>query len=109
IVDADVGLPLRAGVNRGHVFVGALGAQDRRTYTVMGDAVNLAARLMQKAEPGQLVASRAVLDRSTAQFETTPLEPFLVKGKSKPIDAALVGALIREDGKSRRSIAGEPP
>jgi predicted ATPase/class 3 adenylate cyclase len=84
---------VRAGVNRGHVFAGDIGPHYRRTYTVMGDAVNLAARLMAKATPGQIVASDAVLERSRARFETTALEPFLVKGKSQPVHAQTVGAV----------------
>ncbi|MET0663088.1 MAG: adenylate/guanylate cyclase domain-containing protein, partial [Ilumatobacteraceae bacterium] len=87
-------LPLRAGVNRGHVYVGDLGSTTRRTFTVMGDAVNLAARLMQKAKPGQIVASAVILDRARTRFDTDPLEPFFVKGKSKPIEAALLGSPI---------------
>ncbi len=53
IVAADIGLPLRAGVNRGHVFTGDIGAGTRRTYAVMGDAVNLAARLTARAQTGE--------------------------------------------------------
>lgn len=83
-------LRLRAGVNGGPVFAGIVGAPQRRTFTVMGDAVNLAARLMQKADEGQLVASRAVLDRVQARVQERALEPFLVKGKSQPIHAAVV-------------------
>jgi class 3 adenylate cyclase/tetratricopeptide (TPR) repeat protein len=84
-------LPLRAGVNRGHVYVGDLGSTTRRAFTVMGDAVNLAARLMQKAKPGQIVASASILERAQTGFECDWLEPFLVKGKSKPIEAAVLG------------------
>ena len=42
---------IRIGVNKGPVFVGDIGPRFRRTFTVMGDAVNLAARVMAKAEP----------------------------------------------------------
>jgi class 3 adenylate cyclase len=93
ILDAGVDLDLRAGVNYGPVFVGNLGAQERRTYTVMGDSVNLAARLMQKAESGQLIASVDLVDRVRARFVSEPLEPFLVKGKAKPVRASVVGAI----------------
>lgn len=93
ILDADLDLDLRAGVHCGPVFVGNLGSSGRRTFTVMGDAVNLAARLMQKANTGELVASDAVLERPRVRFATAPLEPFHVKGKAKPIDAALVGPI----------------
>ncbi len=53
IMDADNPLPIRIGVNQGSVFVGEVGPHYRRTFTVMGDAVNLAARLMAKAAPGR--------------------------------------------------------
>ena len=49
-------LPLRIGANLGVVFVGDMGHPQRCTYIVMGDATNLAARLMAKAAPGQIIA-----------------------------------------------------
>ncbi len=49
IVSVHQDLPLQVGVNWGPVFAGEIGPSYRRTYTVMGDTVNLAARLMAKA------------------------------------------------------------
>lgn len=100
LLAADVGLPIRAGLNRGPVFMGDLGSERRRTFTVMGDAVNLAARLMQKSAPGQLVASGAVLELVPTPFRLEALEPFLVKGKTEPIQASLVGAQLAESDSS---------
>ena len=57
IIDASLPLPLQIGVNDGHVFAGTIGATHRATYTVMGDTVNLAARLMSAAPDGQLYAT----------------------------------------------------
>jgi class 3 adenylate cyclase/tetratricopeptide (TPR) repeat protein len=94
IIDEDPGLHLRAGVNRGYVFAGDLGAPTRRVYTAMGDAVNLAARLMAKATPGEIVASRAIVDWASSEFEYEPLDPFMVKGKSMPIHAGRVGRIL---------------
>jgi class 3 adenylate cyclase/tetratricopeptide (TPR) repeat protein len=91
IIEAETNIPVRIGVNRGHVFAGDIGPPYRRTYTVMGDAVNLAARVMAKAEPGQLLATDAVLDASPLAFNSVALEPFMVKGKSQPVHAFVVG------------------
>ncbi len=70
IVDGYDGLPLRAGVHRGPAFCGDVGALSRRTYAVMGDTVNLAARLTGRAEGGEILATADVLDRSRTRFES---------------------------------------
>ena len=90
-------LPLRAGANRGRVFAGDFGPDFRRTYSIKGDAINVAARVMGHAEPGTLLATDEVMTRSGGRFETRPVPPFLVKGKAKPIHAAEVGA-VQEPG-----------
>lgn len=91
MVAVDTRLVLRAGVNRGRVFAGPVGGPTRRSYTVIGDTVNLAARLMAHAPPRTVLAPETLLDRTRTQFARTPLEPFLVKGKTEPIRAAVVG------------------
>jgi class 3 adenylate cyclase/tetratricopeptide (TPR) repeat protein len=91
IVDASLPVAIRIGVNRGAIFAGDIGPFYRRTYTVMGDVVNLAARLMAKAPPGRVYATAEVLDRSNTVFEASALEPFTVKGKARPVTAWDVG------------------
>jgi class 3 adenylate cyclase/tetratricopeptide (TPR) repeat protein len=88
---AELRIPIRVGVNTGPVFAGDIGPSYRRTYTVMGDAVNLAARVMGKAEPGQILAAQSVLDACSVTFETTELDPFMVKGKTLPVYASVIG------------------
>jgi class 3 adenylate cyclase len=102
MVASDPALPLRIGVHRGAVFAGDIGPLYRRTYTIMGDAVNLTARLMSKAEPGTIFATAAVLDRCDTVFESTALPPFEVKGKAEPLHAWSVG---RVQGATRRAAA----
>ena len=92
ILDEGSALTLRAGVHRGPAFAGDIGASARRTYAVMGDTVNLAARLAARAEPGEILATAEVLERSPTRFETAP-QPFLVKGKERAITAYSVGAV----------------
>jgi class 3 adenylate cyclase/tetratricopeptide (TPR) repeat protein len=101
IIETDSPIPIRIGTNRGHVFAGDVGPPYRRTYTVMGDAVNLAARVMSKAVPGQLLATDSVLDASPVAFRTEALEPFMVKGKAKPVVAYDVGPIEGTKGGSR--------
>jgi class 3 adenylate cyclase/tetratricopeptide (TPR) repeat protein len=91
IVECDTALSLRVGVNRGHVFSSDVGTDFRRTFTVMGDTVNLAARLMSAAGSGQIYATPAVLTFSSTLFHTDPLQPFHVKGKEHPVQAFVVG------------------
>jgi class 3 adenylate cyclase/predicted ATPase len=91
IIDARPSIPIRIGTHRGAVFAGDIGPFYRRTYTVMGDAVNLSARLMAKASPGTIYATADILNRSDTLFNVTELEPFMVKGKAQPIRAWSVG------------------
>lgn len=90
IVETELRLSVRVGVNRGHVFAGSVGAPFRRTYTIMGDSVNLAARLMAAAGPRLIYSTTAVLDRSSTLFRAEPLEPFKVKGKEQLVTAYAV-------------------
>ncbi len=109
IADASP-LPLRIGCNLGVVFVGDMGHPDRCTYIVMGDATNLAARLMGKAEPGQIIAGERLIAACAGRFETVALEPFPVKGKRLPVQAYLVGPLADDTGVATTNVPdGGPP
>lgn len=96
LIAADIGLHLRAGVNRGPAYVGLVGSPHRFTYSSMGDVVNVAARLSGRAEPGAVVAGEAVLDSLGGRFELTAMAPLSLKGKSAPVIAARVGAELPE-------------
>jgi class 3 adenylate cyclase/tetratricopeptide (TPR) repeat protein len=97
VVEGDPPLPLRIGVARGPLFAGDIGTPYRRTYTVMGDVVNLAARVMAKAPPGELYGTPAVVERSRTRFDTRALEPFRVKGKALPVQALAIGPVRTRD------------
>ena len=77
----------RFGVTHGQVFAGEAGWRARREYTVMGDDVNLAARLMGKSEFGQIYVSARVWSRTAELFEYDTLEPMALKGKSNVTQA----------------------
>jgi class 3 adenylate cyclase/tetratricopeptide (TPR) repeat protein len=105
IVDAHPKLPLRIGVNHGRAFAVDVGSPRRRTFAVMGDATNLAARVMGKAGYGTVLATRAVVDRCRGDYDLTFVEPFTVKGKSMPIEAAFVDGLHRARRRAEKIAA----
>ncbi len=91
VIDACPGFSLRAGVHRGHVFTGDIGSPRRRTYAVMGDPVNLAARLTAQAGDREILATADVLDAARTLY-ASEREPLLVKGKERAVMAYHVGA-----------------
>lgn len=80
-------LEMRMGIAHGQVFAGEVGWKQRREYTVMGDDVNLAARLMGLSEMGNIWISERVYNRVERYFEIERLEPMKMKGKSKLVQA----------------------
>jgi class 3 adenylate cyclase/tetratricopeptide (TPR) repeat protein len=94
VLDVDSPLQLRAGVTSGHVFVGDVGPTYRRAFTVMGERVNLAARLMGSAAPRELRTTPRVVERSGTTFEVKELEPLRLKGIAEPVAAVAVGSAI---------------
>src|SRR6478735_8092928 len=94
VLDRAGTLPIQVGVNRGPVFAGDFGPAFRRTYSVKGDAINLAARVTSKAAPGQMLATPEVVARSQTVFRSTEVPRFLAKGKAEPVRALAVGALV---------------
>ena len=82
----------RVGVNSGPVAAGVLGAGQGRSYTVIGDAANVAARLEALAPAGGAVVGAATL-RALAGARVRPLGEVAVKGKSQPVDAYILEGL----------------
>ena len=68
-------------------MVGDVGAAERRSFAVIGDTINTAARLMAAAEPGQIVVGRATWESLEPDRRGVELGPVRVKGKREPVDA----------------------
>jgi predicted ATPase/class 3 adenylate cyclase len=77
----------RIGVASGIIFAAAIGSPTRREYTVIGDEINLSARLTAACEPGQVLVDTYTRDRTARQFEFETLPPMQLKGKSQPVIA----------------------
>jgi ABC-type oligopeptide transport system substrate-binding subunit/class 3 adenylate cyclase len=78
-------LGMHIGVNTGLVIAGALGTRGRQEYSVMGDAVNLAARLEDASERGEIFVGPDTYRLTAPLFKFEPLELIQVKGKAKPV------------------------
>jgi adenylate cyclase len=76
----------RVGINTGPAVLGDVGAAERRSFAVIGDTTNTAARLMTAAEPGQIVVGRATWEALDGDRRGQSLGSIRVKGKSEPVE-----------------------
>ena len=76
---------IEIGISQGRLRTGAYGGSMRRTYGVLGDDVNLAARLMQLAQPGEILVSSNVWLAAKEVFTWESRPATHIKGKSEPV------------------------
>ena len=81
---------VRIGINSGAALIGNIGGEDVRSFTAIGDTVNLASRLETLAPPGQIVVGEATRDLLGDAFRLEPLGSVEVKGKVDPVLAFLL-------------------
>lgn len=78
-------LGIGIGIHTGPLVAGYIGSSRALSYTVIGDTVNVSARLCSHAKVGQIIVTRMTLDRLANRFEYEELEPAKLKGKDKPV------------------------
>lgn len=85
-VNAERGLDLglHIGINSGTVVSGGVGSRGRQQYSVLGDAVNMAARLQDAAERGEIFVGAETARLTREQFEFVERGAMPFKGKSEP-------------------------
>jgi len=79
-------LGIGVGINFGKVVSGNIGSDQQMNYTVIGDNVNLAARLCSSAKAGEIIISKSVFEKLTNKHEFTNRDPIMVKGKALAIE-----------------------
>ena len=80
----------RIGINSGEALVGNIGSDEFRSFTAIGDTVNMAQRFQTLAQPGQVVTGRRTADRLGDEFALEWLDAVHVKGKAEPIRPCVV-------------------
>jgi adenylate cyclase len=84
-IEAGLGI----GINEGDVVAGNVGSSSYMSYTLIGDTVNIAARLCQRARSGEMLFSRTLkqsLDARGVDIGATPLPPLQLRGRAHPVD-----------------------
>lgn len=107
----ELGRELRAtvGLARGYARTGAVGATGPREPNLLGDAVNRAARLQGRANPGEILVDARTYGALSAQMPNVPEERLLLKGFQEPVGCYRFGSgsrlAVREQGRTaRRSL-----
>lgn len=80
-ISKEENFSFKAGINYAKVFSGFLGSEERYEYTVLGDGVNLSARLMQIAGEGEILSLKEVSEK-TDDFIFNSKPPVQLKGKT---------------------------
>ena len=93
----------RVGVNTGVAVIGNVGAGPQRSFAVIGDTTNVAARLQGLSAPGQITIAGRTVDEAKAEpdviIDVRPLGPTDLKGKTEPTEAfELLSVSAPDDG-----------
>ena len=99
--DFGVELSLRVGVNTGEVLAGRIGGE----YTVVGDTVNVAARLQTAASVGRVLVGERTRRSTAAGIAYRQVGPLMLKGKTNPVNAWEVIAADAQTGPRERQPA----
>jgi class 3 adenylate cyclase len=82
---SDEELSIGVGISTGYVTVGNIGSSTRTDYTVVGNHVNVAARLATAAEPGQVLVAERTLAAVQERVDWIPVEDLVMKGVQRPV------------------------
>ena len=92
MADDPDGLQVGGGVGTGHAFVGNVGSGEVRDFTVIGDTVNIAARLQGAARAGEVLVMEQTYESVADRFPDAAQRTMELKGKAKPVIARVLNA-----------------
>lgn len=104
--ERDLDFKMRIGINTGTVVVGNIGDDLKMDYTALGDTVNLASRMEQIAQPGNITVAEDTYKIAKDYFRFKPLGALDIKGKKKKVSVFEV-IESREEERTRLEISKE--
>jgi class 3 adenylate cyclase len=105
IAEINPELSLRVGVNTGEVMAGSVA---EGAYTVIGDTVNVAARLQAAAEVGTITVGERTMRATEGAVEYVRLEPLTLKGKAEPVPAWQATGMLAATPRRAAGISAGP-
>ena len=100
--------PLAMGISSGIMRIGAYGGPTRCTYGVLGDEVNVAARLMTMAAPSEILVTGQVANALGSTMALQPLGARSIKGKSAPVPVFALLERSAQPATALMELYGEP-
>ena len=85
VIENEKPIKVGIGINKGLVVSGNIGSKELMDYTVIGDTVNLGARLCSAAGPDEIITSDSVWFETKKAFNYKKLKPIKVKGKKNEV------------------------
>lgn len=92
----NVDLSVHIGVNTGNVIAGRIGGSVRKSFTGVGDPVNMSARIKEASPAGAIYVGPETHRLTHEQFDFEALEPMNFKGKSKPVPVFRLASETRQ-------------
>ena len=84
-IPTETPLELQAGIQFGQVLSGQIGTGTTRQYTAIGEVVDVAVKIREMANRGQILTGPDVYNHNKTQFDFQTLEPVYIKGRSEPL------------------------